>query len=108
MKANDYVEFTLYLAILIALTPPLGKFMAKVLEGEKTWLSKPLGWLEKLTYKISGIDSSQEMNWKEYAKALMVFNIQLAFGAEPLEFRLPSGSAWRQPPPFLSKLEIDS
>jgi len=46
-----------------------------VLEGEKTWLSKPLGWLEKLTYKISGIDSTQEMNWKEYAKALMVFNI---------------------------------
>lgn len=75
MKANDYVEFTLYLIILIALTPPFGKYMAKVLEGEKTWLSKPLGWLEKFTYKISGIDSSQEMNWKEYAKSLMVFNI---------------------------------
>ncbi|MBK9322024.1 MAG: potassium-transporting ATPase subunit KdpA [Bdellovibrionaceae bacterium] len=75
MRINDYIQFIAYVALLIAITPPLGRFMAKVFQGEKTWLHKPLGWLENLTYKISGINSKEEMGWKGYAAAFMVFHV---------------------------------
>lgn len=75
MKIVDYVQFILFVTFLIGLTPPLGRFMAKVFEGEKTWLHKPLGWLENLTYKFSGIDSREEMSWKSYAAAFMAIHV---------------------------------
>ena len=75
MKIVDYIQFVLYVALLIAITPPLGRFMAKVFEGEKIWLHKPFGWLESLTYKASGINPKEEMSWKAYAMAFMVFHV---------------------------------
>ncbi len=75
MKIVDYIQFFLYLTILITITPPLGRFMARVFQGEKTWLHRPLGWLENLTYKFSGINPKEEMTWKVYAGAFMVFHI---------------------------------
>ncbi|MGZ3780265.1 MAG: potassium-transporting ATPase subunit KdpA, partial [Pseudobdellovibrionaceae bacterium] len=75
MKINEYIQFILFVVALIAITPPLGRFMAKVFSGERTWLHKPLGWLESLTYKVSGINPNEEMSWKGYAWAFMVFHI---------------------------------
>lgn len=75
MKIVDCIQFILFVAVLIALTPPFGRFMAKIFSGEKTWLHRPLGWLEILTYKASGIDPKEEMSWKGYAAAFMVFHI---------------------------------
>lgn len=75
MKIVDLVQFVIFVAFLIALTPPLGRFMAQVFSGEKTWLHRPLGWLENLTYRFSGIDPKEEMSWKTYALAFLVFHI---------------------------------
>ncbi|MDH4468945.1 MAG: potassium-transporting ATPase subunit KdpA [Bacteriovoracaceae bacterium] len=75
MKSLDYIQFFLYVVCLIAMTPFFGKFMAKVFEGENIFLRKPLGWLEKITYRVAGVDQNQEMGWKEYAVALFVFNV---------------------------------
>jgi K+-transporting ATPase ATPase A chain len=75
MKINDIIQFILFIVILIGITPPLGKFMAQVFEGEKTWMHKIFGWLESLTYKVSGVDPREEMSWKTYAGAFMVFHI---------------------------------
>lgn len=75
MKAIEVFQFILFIVLLTAITPPLGKFMAKIFEGERTWLHKILGWLEQLTYKISGVNPKQEMNWKTYAVALLAFNL---------------------------------
>ena len=75
MKIVDYVQFIFFIMILIAITPPLGLYMAKVFQGEKTWLQKPLGWLENLTYKASGIDPKEEMGWKGYVVAFMIFHV---------------------------------
>lgn len=75
MKVIDYVQFIFFIMVLIAITPPLGQYMAKVFQGEKTWMHKPLGWLESLTYKFSGIDSKEEMSWKGYAAAFMIFHV---------------------------------
>ncbi|WP_409477725.1 potassium-transporting ATPase subunit KdpA [Pseudobdellovibrio sp. HCB154] len=75
MHINDYVQFILFVIVLIAITPPLGRYMAKVFTDQKTWLHKPLGWLEKLTYKFSGINPHEDMSWKTYAAAFMVFHL---------------------------------
>lgn len=72
---RDVVQIILYVLVLTALTPPLGKWMAKVFNGERTFLSPVLGWLERLIYKISGIDSTLEMDWKIYLLSLLIFNM---------------------------------
>lgn len=74
MRVNDYIQFIIYIVLLVAITPPLGRFMANVFGGEKTWLHKTLGWLENLTYKVSGINPKDEMGWRRYATAFMVFH----------------------------------
>ena len=75
MKTIDFVQFILFVILLIAIAPLLGRYMAKVFDGQKTWLHKPFGWLEKLTYKFSGVDAKEEMSWKSYAAAFMIFHI---------------------------------
>lgn len=75
MKVADYIQFILFVALLIGITPLLGRYMSKVFQGEKTWLHKILGWLENLTYKFTGINPKEEMSWKGYAVAFMVFHI---------------------------------
>ncbi len=74
MKLNDYIQVAFYIVALVALTPILGKYMFRVLEGERTFLTPALGWLEKLAYRATGAEANNEMNWKYYAKALLWFN----------------------------------
>ncbi|RNC29171.1 MAG: Potassium-transporting ATPase potassium-binding subunit [Candidatus Dichloromethanomonas elyunquensis] len=75
MTGNDFLQLGFYLIILVLLALPLGRYMAKVLQGEKTFVDTVLGPLEKLVYRVCGIDSDKEMNWREYAVSLMAFNI---------------------------------
>lgn len=79
MQINDYLQFIIFIVLLIAITPPLGRYMAKVFTGEKTFMHKALGWLENLTYKASGINPTEDMSWKGYAIAFMVFHILAIF-----------------------------
>jgi len=74
MGRTDWFTIFIYVAGLIAITPPLGTFMAKVFEGQRTLLSPVLGWLERLIYHLAGVQEKEEMNWKSYAKALLWFN----------------------------------
>jgi K+-transporting ATPase ATPase A chain len=69
----------MYLAT-IALAIPLGKYIAKVFNGEKTWLDF-MAPLERLIYKFSGIDPNREMNWKQHLKALLTINCLWLFYA---------------------------
>ena len=71
----DFLQIIIFLGLLISLTPVLGNFMYKVFSGEKHLLSTPLGWLERLTYKLVGVDASEETNWKSYAFGLLLFNL---------------------------------
>jgi len=75
MTAQDYIQVILFFAILIGLTPILGNYMYKVFVGEKHLMLPVFGWLEKLTYKFSGIDSEEETNWKSYTFSLLMFNM---------------------------------
>jgi len=75
MNTNDWLQLVTFLAALIALTPLLGKFMARVFQGERTFLSPILAPVERLIYKLSGIDAKREMTWLHYLGALLIFNL---------------------------------
>ncbi len=63
------------MVLLIVLSPVLGKYMARVFMGEKHIMLPVFGWLEKSVYKVSGVKSDEEMNWKTYTIGLLLFNL---------------------------------
>ena len=70
----DLAQIAALLVILTLLVKPLGSYMARVYQGERTWLSPALAPLENLLYKVAAIDRDQEMDWKQYAVAMLLFN----------------------------------
>jgi len=72
-----YSNFTILicLAVVAACIRPLGLYMACVYKGERVWLEKPLGWLERLIYKTCGIDPKSEMSWRGYTMAVLMFGL---------------------------------
>lgn len=75
MQVRDFLQLAVFLAALLLFTPPLGRFMARVFAGERHLLSSPLGWLEALVYRASGVSSGEGMSWRGYLGALLAFNI---------------------------------
>ncbi|WP_088189248.1 potassium-transporting ATPase subunit KdpA [Desulfosporosinus sp. FKA] len=74
MRTMDIVQILLYVVILTVLAVPLGRYMAKVFSGEKTWTDPFFRPLEKLIYRLTGTEEQSEMGWKQYAGALLIFN----------------------------------
>jgi len=64
-----------FLAALLGLIPLLGGYMSKIFQGEKTLVHRFLYPLEKMTYRIAGINPQEEMTWKKYAKKMLTFNL---------------------------------
>jgi len=72
---NGLLQIGVFFLVLLALTKPLGSFMARVFEGERTWLHKILQPLERLIYRLCGIQESQEQRWTGYAASLLMFSL---------------------------------
>jgi K+-transporting ATPase ATPase A chain len=72
---NDVIQVALFFGLLLVLTPVLGRLMARVLKGERTFLHPALHPVEKLIYKLCGTDPAEEMSWKHYFAAVLVFNV---------------------------------
>jgi K+-transporting ATPase ATPase A chain len=75
MSANGYVQLLIYGAVLLALVQPLGAYMARIFEGQPALLNRIGAPLEKLLYRICGVDPAREMRWTQYALALLAFNL---------------------------------
>ena len=75
MLLEDVLLIMLFLLILTIAAIPIGKYMSKVLTSKKTFMTPVIQPLEKLVYRICSIDENQEMTWKRYAYALLIFNI---------------------------------
>ena len=73
MSFFDWMQIVLYVVILIGLAKPLGSFMARVFNGERNILSPVMAPVEHFTYRILGTKSDEEMNWKQYAVAVLLF-----------------------------------
>ena len=68
-------QIALFFVLLLALVRPLGVYMARVLEGERTFLQGGLGWLERGTYRLLGISPAENMKWTTYAVSLLLFSL---------------------------------
>ena len=77
MNMYEWLQTIIYFVVLLALIKPLGAFMAKVFQGERTFLSPVLGPCENIIYRISGVKKDEEMGWKRYAWSVVLFNLAL-------------------------------
>lgn len=68
------IQYVLYLAILAALAIPLGAYIKKVMDGEKTWLSRVLTPCENAVYRLMRVNTQEQMNWKRYAVSVLIFS----------------------------------
>ncbi|MFN8381908.1 MAG: potassium-transporting ATPase subunit KdpA [Anaerolineales bacterium] len=75
MNIYSWLQIILYLVVLLGLAKPLGSYMAKVYQGERIFLDRVLGPVERFIYRVSGINADEDMNWKTYAFAVLIFNI---------------------------------
>jgi K+-transporting ATPase ATPase A chain len=92
MTANGWLQIALFLAVVLALTRPLGAFMARVFSGEKTFVDPIMRPLERLLYRLTGVDEKQEMRWTEYALAMLLFSgvsMVLLYAIERMQGWLP-------------------
>jgi potassium-transporting ATPase potassium-binding subunit len=74
MSANGWLQFVVYSLVLLMTVKPVGIYLVRVLEGQKTWLDPILRPIERLTYKLCGVNADREMNWREYAFAMLGFS----------------------------------
>src|SRR5882762_7478288 len=74
MTLNGWLQILLFFLIILAVTKPLGVFMAHVFNREKTFLDPLLRPIERLIYKLTGVDEKREMRWTEYAVAMLLFS----------------------------------
>ncbi len=70
----DIARFIGYAVVLVGIAYPLGLYMAKLFAGERTWLTPVLAPVERLVYKVAGVDPETEMPWTGYAVSLLLFN----------------------------------
>jgi K+-transporting ATPase ATPase A chain len=92
MSANGWLQFAIYSLVLLATVRPVGVYLARVLEGERTWLDPVLRPFERLIYKLCGVTWDKEMNWREYAYAVLGFSaasMLLTYGIQRLQAYLP-------------------
>jgi len=74
MTGNGWFQFIVFSLLLLISVRPLGIYLSRVLEGERTWFDPIFRPIERLIYKLGGVDANQEMNWREYALALLGFS----------------------------------
>jgi K+-transporting ATPase ATPase A chain len=92
MTVFDWLQIALYLVVLLALVKPLGAFMARVFQGERTFLTPAFGPVERLVYRVAGVRTGDEMDWKTYAIAMLIFNfagLLLLYALQRLQGVLP-------------------
>ncbi len=75
MTCNGLLQIAIFFLVILALTKPMGSFMAKVFEGKRTFLHPILRPLEASMYKLAGINESTEQRWTQYTAALLAFSI---------------------------------
>jgi K+-transporting ATPase ATPase A chain len=92
MTANGWFQIALFLLVVFLATKPLGIYMTRVFNREKTFLDPVMRPVEKLLYRLTGVDDQHEMRWTEYAVAMLLFSVVsmiLLYLMQRLQFWLP-------------------
>ena len=96
MNTAAGMEIAIYLALLLLLAWPLGAYMARVYNGESVLADRVLGPVERLVYRLGGVDPAQQMTWQQYAAAVLVFNLfglLVVYALQRLQAHLPLNPA---------------
>jgi K+-transporting ATPase ATPase A chain len=75
MSANGWFQIGVFVAVLLALTKPMGVYMAHVFSGEKTFMDPALRPVERVIYRLTGVDETHEMRWTEYAVSMLLLSV---------------------------------
>jgi len=92
MTLNGFLQLGIYILVLLALTKPLGVYMTKVFSGERIFLGRIFGPLERLIYRICRIDEHEEQHWTTYTAAMLMFSLAgllVLYGLQRLQYYLP-------------------
>ncbi|HTT75042.1 MAG TPA: potassium-transporting ATPase subunit KdpA [Candidatus Binataceae bacterium] len=92
MIGNILIQLTIFCVLVTLLSIPLGLYMARVFTGEHTFLDPVMKPVERLIYRICGVNSAEEQTWTEYAVAMLLFScagMLLLYGIERLQYYLP-------------------
>src|SRR5438128_10599013 len=92
MTLNGLLQLAVYFLVLLAVTKPLGVYMTRVFNGEKTFMSRLLGPIERLIYRLCRVDAETEQRWTTYTAAMLMFSVVsllVLYGLERLQFYLP-------------------
>ncbi len=79
MTLNGWLQIIVFFVVILAVTKPLGVFMARLFSGERTFMHPVLRPVERLLYRLTGVDETREMRWMEYAIAIVLFSIVSMF-----------------------------
>ena len=96
MTLNGWIQIAFYFVVLTALVVPLGRFMARVFEGERTFLTPVLRPVESGLYRLAGVTESREQHWISYTIAMLLFNAAgfiLVYALQRLQAALPVNPA---------------
>jgi K+-transporting ATPase ATPase A chain len=92
MTLNGWLQIGVFFALVLLCAKPMGLYMARVYGREKTWLDPVLGPVERLLYRMTGVDPNEEMRWTQYATAMLIFSLAtllLTYVVERLQHWLP-------------------
>ncbi len=92
MTTLAFLKIAVFFLLVLAVTKPLGLYMRRVFSGERTFLDPVLGPVERLVYRLGGVDAKKEQDWKAYASSLLVFSVLGVLGVtlvERLQHLLP-------------------
>jgi K+-transporting ATPase ATPase A chain len=92
MTANGWLQFAIFCVVLLLTVRPVGIYLARVFEGQRTWLDFMLRPCERLVYKLCGVNAEAEMNWREYAFAILGFSavsLVITYAIERMQAMLP-------------------
>ncbi|MGB2677118.1 MAG: potassium-transporting ATPase subunit KdpA [Candidatus Acidiferrum sp.] len=92
MTGNGWFQILLYFGVILLVTKPMGVYLYRVFERKSTWLDPALRPIERLIYKVSGIDEQKEMKWTEYGTTMLVFSgasLLLLYLIERVQLWLP-------------------
>jgi K+-transporting ATPase ATPase A chain len=92
MSANGWLQFAIFCVVLLATVRPVGIYMARVIEGERTWLDPIFRPIERILYRLCGVNAKDEMNWRQYSFAMLGFSavsMLVTYAIERLQAYLP-------------------
>ena len=75
MTVNGWLQILVFLALILAVTKPMGVFMARVFNREKTFMDPVLRPVERLLYRVTGVDEEHEMRWTDTPIAMLLFSV---------------------------------